>query len=216
MKRARTIGVPALVILCVVCFTLIVLSGQLKVTADALPGDDLVSVESSSSDSGGLVRVSALDNVHAASIAELSGMPEVAPRVSLEPPGVFDESAYLADKSGYLDIVEPGRVYQTEPVGEAVPPLKSMGRLHHRLMSGESVELAVLGVAGMPVTFTSFDLGHFKNGLSTITVEADADGIARAMFSAGSGTRGHVSVTAGSPVCSGMVSFSVFVAKEGQ
>jgi hypothetical protein len=63
----------------------------------------------------------------------------------------------------------------------------------------------------MPVSFSSEGLGQFASGSSTITVAADAAGLATAAFTASAGTVGHCHIIAGSPVRAGTISFLVSI-----
>ncbi|WP_436717709.1 hypothetical protein U8335_13590 [Roseiconus lacunae] len=63
----------------------------------------------------------------------------------------------------------------------------------------------------MPATFTSFDLGTFGNGLSTISVEANEEGVASANFVASGGVGTLVNLLAASPVAAERVEFRVRV-----
>ena len=98
------------------------------------------------------------------------------------PPPPFDAESYAADPQPYLKRVEAGRVWQTLPPGAGVPRLTRLSPPAVRVLRGEPVELRVRTAAGMPVTFTSFDLGRFRNRLSSVTVAADEEGLANAVF----------------------------------
>jgi hypothetical protein len=64
----------------------------------------------------------------------------------------------------------------------------------------------------MPVSFTSFDLGTFaENGLPNITVAADEQGYARAIWEATPGVIADARVLCASPTTSGQVLFVVTV-----
>ena len=126
-------------------------------------------------------------------------------------PDEFDLAAYKRDPAAYLEIHEPARVWQTAQPGDGVPVLKPVTAQRHRLKHGESVRLQVKTAPEMPVTFTSFDLGLFANGLTSISVSADAKGVAEAEFYGSSGTMGEVNVLAGSPAAAEHVRFVVFV-----
>lgn len=126
-------------------------------------------------------------------------------------PGPFDRKAYEADPKSYLDLHEPGRIFQSAQPGEDVSVIKPVGARNHRIKQGEAIRLAVKTEAGMPVTFTSFDLGTFSNGLASITVAANQEGVAEATFSGSSGTVGLLNILAASPVAAERVKFSVFV-----
>jgi hypothetical protein len=126
-------------------------------------------------------------------------------------PAAFDLLQYQRNKQAYLEVSEPGRVWQTAQPGEGVPVLAALGSTQHRMRQGETIRLRVESAPESPVTFTSFDLGAFSNGLTSITVEADADGLAVAAFTAPPGTAYLVDLLAGSPLASGQVDFRVLV-----
>jgi hypothetical protein len=61
----------------------------------------------------------------------------------------------------------------------------------------------------MPVTFYAPRLGLFANKLTTITVQADEEGIAMATYTATPGAQGDVMVLAASPMNSDQAHFSI-------
>ncbi|MCG8649117.1 MAG: hypothetical protein MI861_04755 [Pirellulales bacterium] len=126
-------------------------------------------------------------------------------------PAPFDRDAYQADPQAYLSVHEPGRVFQSAQPGPGVPVLTSISARRQTMRQGEAVRLSVKTLPGMPVTMTSFDLGIFSNGLTSITVAADEQGIASASFTGSSGTAGSINVLAASPVAAERVQFNVFV-----
>ena len=146
-------------------------------------------------------------------------------------PAKFDKAAYEADPAAYLAVSEPGRVYQTAQPGRGVPVLRPASSQFVAMTQGETIELAVKGVpavgnnagndasgatsgggaSGGPVTFTSADLGRFENELTSITVAADARGIAKVHFTAPPGTINTVRILRGSPLATGQVEFVVQV-----
>ena len=115
-------------------------------------------------------------------------------------PAPFDRAAFAADPAKYLQTVEPGRVYQTAPPGAAVTPIRRLSRRYQRILQGETVTLKAQVQPGMPVTFFSAKLGQFENQLTTMTVRANAQGIAEVQFTATPGTRGDIDILAASPV----------------
>lgn len=123
-------------------------------------------------------------------------------------PKAFDPQSFAADPAAYLGVVEPGRVFQVLQPGPEVPRLQALCAQDLGMTQGVPVELSVQAVPLAPVSFTSFDLAHFnENGLTAITVRADAQGVARVSLIGGPGCVGKVSVLAGSPLCSGQVGF---------
>lgn len=128
----------------------------------------------------------------------------------------FNLAAYKRDSQSYLNSVEPGRVFQGAQPGEGVPVIKRVSSRKQKMLQGESVRLQVGVPAGAPVTFTSFDLGAFQNKLTSISVAANSEGIAEAVFTATSGTIAEVSILAASPMASGRVRFEVYIASPAQ
>ncbi|QDV42556.1 hypothetical protein Enr13x_24040 [Stieleria neptunia] len=126
-------------------------------------------------------------------------------------PAPFDEDAYMRNPQAYLDIAEPGRVYQSAQPGLNVKSVGPVGRNRHTIKQLESVRLKVKAAPNYPVTFTSFDLGAFENKLPTITVAAGEDGIASAEFTGTEGTVNDVTILAASPMASGRVHFVVTI-----
>ncbi|WP_230775070.1 hypothetical protein [Roseiconus lacunae] len=125
-------------------------------------------------------------------------------------PGPFDLSAYRSNPKAYLDVAEPGRVWQTadpntsKPLGIASPRMQS-------LKVGESIRLQVKTEPSAPVSFTSFDLGVFENKLPMVTVAANGNGIAEVAYTATPGTLAEVNILAGGPMSSGQVRFKINV-----
>lgn len=127
-------------------------------------------------------------------------------------PTPFDEQAYRANPQAYLDVIEPGRIWQSKQPGEGVPRITALVGQVFDVQQGDSVPLRVQVVPGAPVTFTSFDLGAFENQLTSITVAADENGVAETLFIATPGTVETVSLVAASPLTSGQVEFFAQVA----
>ncbi len=150
-------------------------------------------------------------NAAAASVHEaasgLSHPQRLSPMVMPKP---FDRKAYRADSDSYLSVHEPGRIWQSAQPGDGVPVLERVGRRFEIVRQGESLRLRVKTEAWMPVTFASFDLGTFDNGLTVITVAAGDDGVAETAFH-GAGVVGHVHILAASPVAAERVAFEVRV-----
>lgn len=126
-------------------------------------------------------------------------------------PPPFDAEVFAKNPAPYLTQSVPGRVFQTATPGPGVPVLASQGRATVEMPHGESRDLAVKAPPGSPVTFTTFDLGTFANGLPSITVVAGPDGVATARYAAVGGVVGDVHILAGSPQASGQVKFHVSV-----
>ncbi len=121
----------------------------------------------------------------------------------------FDAAAYARDPSAYLDIAEPGRVWDVAEPKEGVVSLEPISPVIVEMNQLATTRLEVVTAPSAPVTFTSFDLGKFSNGLTTITVQANGKGSAAAEFIASEGTVENVNVLAGSPSASGQVLFSI-------
>ena len=122
-------------------------------------------------------------------------------------PKPFDAVAYKANPQAYLDVAEPGRVFQSKPFAPGVAAIQPVSPYFQDVKQGESIELAVKVAPGAPVTFTSFDCGSFDNGLTTRTVAADAAGVARVKFLGMPGTVLETNILAASPMTSGQVRF---------
>jgi hypothetical protein len=149
---------------------------------------------------------------NARSVVEAAQSGEHPERLNaLVPARPFDRAAFEADPQGYLNVVEPGRVWQTADGAEGVKTLAAVGVAYKEVDPGGSVLLEVEGEAGAPVTFTSLDMGAFENKLASITVRAGGDGVARAVFTATSGTVNMVNILAGSPLAVGQAKFVVRV-----
>jgi hypothetical protein len=125
----------------------------------------------------------------------------------------FNKAEFDANPKAYLDVTEPGRVFETAQPGDGVPVLTAAGDRMVRIKQGESVRLSVKGVPLSPISFTSFDLGAFQESkLSSVTVQADKEGVAAVTFIATPGTLNDANVLAGSPLSSGQVKFVVDIA----
>lgn len=127
------------------------------------------------------------------------------------PPTPFDKKSYNLNPEKYLSVVEPGRVFQTAQPSATTAKLTALSRRYVQIQQGETVPLRVRALPGMPVTFTSFDLGQFENQLTSITVKADRYGIATVKFTGTTGTINDVSILAASPSTSGQARFVVTV-----
>jgi len=151
-------------------------------------------------------------NANAASVAEAARSGRNPERMSLLiAPKPFDPAVFSANPQQYLDVIEPGRVFQSAQPGVGVPVLEIKGVGSRQIPVGGSCELTVSTAPQAPVTFTTMDLGTFSNGLTTITVRADATGEARATYAASGGVIAEVKILVGSPLASGQVKFHVVV-----
>lgn len=156
--------------------------------------------------------VDANRNANTKSVAEARKDGKHHERLSpLVAPAAFDKAKFEANPQAYLDVVEPGRVWQTAAPGAGVKHLHSKGSERLKVAVGGNVDLAVRGTPSAPVTFTAFDGGVFENQLASITVRADDKGEAHATFTATPGTIDDVNVIAGSPMASSQARFVVKV-----
>ncbi len=120
----------------------------------------------------------------------------------------FDATQWKANPGLYLSVVEPGRIYDTMASDPNVKVLAGLSPGYSTAVVGEAVRLQVRTEPNSPVTYTNFLNGYFENGLRSITVVSDADGIAEAISTMPVGdlaTRAEIVV--GSPVTSGTASF---------
>lgn len=163
-------------------------------------------------DPGNSPAVPADANPQTRSVAEALRTRKHPERLSpMIPPKPFDAEAFQANPQAYLDVVEPGRVFQVAQPGPGVPPLRRLSPGYQGVTQGDTVMLRVKTTPGSPVSYTAFDLGAFENRLTSISVQADEQGIAQAEFRATPGTVEDVHILAGSPGASGQVRFTVNV-----
>ena len=156
--------------------------------------------------------VSADLNANTRSVAEAKQTGKSPERLSaVFAPKAFNKTAFDANPQAYLDVVEPGRVFQTAKPAKGVIRLRAKDGLLVEMTAGGSTELVVVGVPGAPVTFTAFDGGIFQNQLNSVTVLGDETGVARVTYTAIRGTIDRVRVAAGSPLASNTVDFQVNV-----
>lgn len=151
-------------------------------------------------------------NPMAASVAEALQRKDRSERLSaMIIPSRFDSQAFARDSKSYLNTVEPGRIWQAAQPAEGVAQAIPVSPEYVEVLQGEPVALTVKAAPNAPVTFTSFDLGAFSNGLTSITVAADEKGIAIAPFTGTRGTYNECNILAASPLTSGQVKFVVNV-----
>jgi len=152
-------------------------------------------------------------NPMVASVAEALETGAHPERLSLlADPQPFNREEYLRNPQAYLNVMEPGRVWQPAQPGPEVPRLKRIGERMISLTQQDTYSLKVQAVPKAPVTFTTFDLGEFQNQLPSITVAADDQGIAVARFTATPGTVDAIHILAASPMTSGQLQFVIDVA----
>ena len=189
-----------------------VVGGVRRPLADVEPSKQPEPKPSPILDYGVISPVPADRNPQVASVAQALQEKKHPERLSvLIQPRSFERAAFEKDPQTYLNTIEPGRVFQPAQPGAGVPRLSSHSPRLQRVVQGESVYLEVGGVSGMPVTFTSFDLGAFDNDLNSITVRADERGRARVKFTATPGTINDIHILAASPVTSGQMRYLVNV-----
>ena len=137
--------------------------------------------------------------------------PNPAAVSSLFAPEPFDAEVYESDKEAWLTQVRPGRAFQPAQPGPDVKPISSDSDAFQRIVQGEKVLLTAKVEPGVPVTFYTPQVGEFSNRLTTQSVEAGADGIARATYTATKGTSGLIDIVAASPLHSGQLKYKVQV-----
>jgi hypothetical protein len=129
----------------------------------------------------------------------------------------FDQGAFDRDPQEYLARVEPARCFQTAKPGPEAMPLQAQSQNRAAIPQGVPQPLWVKTTPNAPVTFTAFDGGEFKeNGLPSVTVQADARGLASAHFFAPRGVEGDVNIVAGSPLASGVQRFLLRIVDQAQ
>lgn len=154
------------------------------------------------------------DNTQVQSVVEALNSGKHPERLSpLIRPAAFDQESWQTNKDykqKYLNTAEFGRVFQSLNPALGTPKTKRVTPYYQQVAQGEKITLAVKTAADMPVTFTSFDLGKFSNGLTTQTVVANNSGYAEVEFHGMSGTIADVNILASSPAASGQVKFLVY------
>ena len=126
-------------------------------------------------------------------------------------PTPFHAATFARDPSAYLDVVQPSRVWDVATPGPNVAPLTAISDTARTIPALGSVRLQVQTAPLFPVSFFSYDLGVFANNLAAITVRADSQGVASAVWTATAGTTGLTRIHVGSPGASGNVLFNITV-----
>ena len=127
-------------------------------------------------------------------------------------PKPFNKDAFTNDENyreSYLNTAEFGRVFQSLDPAEDTPKISRLSSYYQEVEQGDSIYLEVEAAPNMPVTFTSFDLGKFANGLTTQTIQADSSGYASVEFHGMPGTIADTNVLASSPASSGQIKFLI-------
>jgi hypothetical protein len=120
----------------------------------------------------------------------------------------FDRQSFERAPAEYLAKVEPARCFQTARPAPETAALVSQVPNRAGVQRGVAHALWVKTTPSAPVTFTAFDGGEFtESGLPSVTVQADARGLASAHFLAVRGVDGDVNIVAGSPMASGVQRF---------
>jgi hypothetical protein len=133
------------------------------------------------------------------------------PNAALPP---FDAAAYVADPAPYLAAIVPSRQFQVgddAAGGDLLVAASGASSEAVALPKSTGTDLVVRASPGWPVTFVAHDRGVFAHGAIAITVQAQADGLARARLFAPAGTTDLVRVVAASPVHPGTVAFTAEV-----
>lgn len=129
-------------------------------------------------------------------------------------PVVFDRAAYLRDPNHYTGQVIADRAWHIAQPGADVPFLEAVGGTSLVAPTGSVIRLSARTQPHMPVTWTSLGHGAFAaTGQASISVAADANGIASAVFRLTEEVSGSVLITAASPVCGNTLSYLIRVAE---
>lgn len=129
-------------------------------------------------------------------------------------PAKFDVAKFRSDPESYINVSEPGRVWQAAQPGPEVTPLRRKSPFRSTVKQGESIRLQVRAAEGAPVSFTCFDIGMFGNRLTSQTVVTSSEGVAEVIFTAFPGRFGEISIFSASPLHSGRLEFLVQVPQE--
>ncbi len=128
------------------------------------------------------------------------------------PPRPFLAAEYVRNPEAYLEVIEPGRCWQTASEESDAPELVvANDRTEISVPAHGSVELSLQIPAGAPATFSSFGGGTFPNTLNSITVEADSSGRATTSWAASAGTVLEALIVASSPQARGTAQFRLTV-----
>jgi hypothetical protein len=139
-----------------------------------------------------------------ASIREAVATHQHPERLSLLAPATpWNSAMYQAHPEQYLDVIEPGRALAPALPGPGIPQLQILGGWHQLVDALGTIPLTAQAAPWAPLTFTSLDRGLFQNGLTSISVQADASGVASASFTATAGTVADVRIIVASPMASG-------------
>ena len=91
------------------------------------------------------------DNPQAASVLEALKSGDHPERLSvMMAPTPFSASAYRDNPAAYLNVSEPGRVFQTHPASPDTPQIQAITPYFQMVNQGASVDLAVKAAPGTP------------------------------------------------------------------
>lgn len=150
----------------------------------------------------------------AASVAEAQDGGQHPERLSVQiQPPPYRRTRDPAELQRYLDTIEPGRVFQTADPASGAMQLTLVGSGATTVIPRlGSATLAVRTVPDAPCTFLATEGGAFaETGLACATVQANADGIARATYRADAGTIDDATILIGSPEAVGTQTLIVHV-----
>lgn len=182
--------------------------------AQSPDGDQIAVAESPS-----LPTVEPANVAESAVIGHDDGVP-TGPQVAVHTPGPnvansaesFDRAAYLADVAGYCAKVRGDRAWEVALPAADVPFLTALGGTSFQTRQGDRLRLSARTQPGMPVTWTTLGFGEFAStGQGTVTVAADASGVAHAEFRCTNDVVGAISIQAASPVCGNAISYLIYV-----
>lgn len=124
----------------------------------------------------------------------------------------FDANRWALDsayRTAYVAAAVPGRVWHPASPGSGVPVLGASAQ-RFSVAPATTLTLSVTAIAGAPVSFTCFGEGRFSaNAQNSITVTANAQGVAQASFEAP--RSGPVPILVASPLCQGRLRIVVQV-----
>ena len=134
-------------------------------------------------------------------------------------PSPFELESWNNDKDyrfKYIHTIEPGRVhFHMAKASKDTPVIKALSPSSKTIEVNGRTELQVKASPNSPVTFHAFDGGIFiESRLSTITVEANSQGIATVNWYATPGTLNLSTIIASSPLSSGQQRFLINVSSK--
>jgi hypothetical protein len=139
-------------------------------------------------------------------------------RIALSGTGAASSSGRYkpgAAQAARIASVHPDRVFEDATPGPGVPALAVVGPSSQVIAAGATAAVAVQTAPNGDVTFTVREGGAFPNGLPSITVLADGDGVARTVFTATAGTVDDAHIQAGSPQAVGHLLIPIHITYPG-